>query len=175
MGNMDIVGSPFYVEQTFPKGARLLFERRSDTGEIVQWSPDGMNVSTSGGIKGFSKILSNFIYLVYEYGGGAFCVGIDGDVFVSNKEGIFHLTKAAKESDAKRIFENPILASKEDVRHADLFAFREYLFAVREHHSGKDGEEPQNLLVKFNIYSGEETIMVGNFLSYKLEVLFGWL
>lgn len=122
-------GSVFWVEQTFPKGRRVLFQRGADG--PIQWSKDEINVTNS----------------VHEYGGGSFCVD-DGKVFICHDGGVSQLTHSKAEP--RKIVYN---GEGEDIRYADLHLSGKYIYAVQEVHpiQGEDKLVPKNNLVRINI------------------------
>lgn len=118
-------GRVFWVEQTFPRGTRVLFERGDNTSN-VRWSGDEITVANC----------------THEYGGGSFCVD-DSRVYISTGRGIFELQEPGAEPIA--ILEN---GPNEDVRYADLFIHGCYIYAVEEAHTGPG--EPKNSLIRVN-------------------------
>uniref|UniRef100_A0A915EFC1 aldehyde dehydrogenase (NAD(+)) n=1 Tax=Ditylenchus dipsaci TaxID=166011 RepID=A0A915EFC1_9BILA len=124
-------GVPFWIEQTFPVGQKVLYSRDTQ-GKAVRWSPDGVSVSNS----------------VHEYGGGSLCVNDQtSSVFICHKGGIYELAKPLADP-------RPVV-QMENMRHADPFISGDYIYAVQERHSPEDPHaEPENLLVRVNISSG---------------------
>jgi hypothetical protein len=132
-------GRLFWVEQTFPTGRRVLFERGAHGKPPVRWSDDKTSVANS----------------VHEYGGGSFCVG-NGRVFICHGGGISEL-------DAPLAAPRPIVQNKEgeDVRHADPVFHDKFIYAVQERHEGK--AEPKNCVVRLNVETCETEMLVGRF------------
>ena len=90
---------------------------------------------------------------VHEYGGGAFAVSADGEVFFSHDDDgrLYRARRGA----APR----PVTTGSEHLRYADLAidAARNRLVAVREDHSGEG--EAVNTIVAIALGSGEETVL----------------
>ncbi|KAI1721343.1 prolyl oligopeptidase family domain-containing protein [Ditylenchus destructor] len=131
-------GTPFWIEQTFPAGQRVLYER-GKSGEKRRWSPEGVNCNNS----------------VHEYGGGCLFL-TDTRVYICSKGGIYELNKPEEEPRA--------IVSIENVRHADPHVAGDYVYAVQERHDkiSESGGEPENLLIRAHISTGEvSTVAVG--------------
>lgn len=136
-------GRVFWVEQTFPRGTRVLFERGDNTSN-VRWSGDEITVANCTHEYGFCLTWRIHCYVKYYHlsGGGSFCVD-DSRVYISTGRGIFELQEPGAEPIA--ILEN---GPNEDVRYADLFIHGCYIYAVEEAHTGPG--EPKNSLIRVN-------------------------
>jgi hypothetical protein len=153
----------FWTEQTFPDGVKVLFENTntaqnehysnpSERG--IQWSPDGINVSTRGeGEAGVVAVICKITLPVHEYGGGSFYVSDSApNVYISHNGAVYELL-GPLQSPPRPVTQYP---SGKDIRHADLFAHGKFIFAVQERHAQEEaGTEPQNLLVRVDAESGE--------------------
>ncbi|KAL3090150.1 hypothetical protein niasHS_006602 [Heterodera schachtii] len=129
-------GHPFWLEQT-AIGKKVLFSQDGD--EIVQWTQPDISVTNS----------------VHEYGGASLCVqwhnANGGGLLVCHSGGIWLLS-------APCAVPKPIIQSETPdgdgtlLRHADIAAHGDFVYAVQEIHSKKDeSAEPTNKLVRVNV------------------------
>ncbi|CEF60813.1 Peptidase S9, prolyl oligopeptidase, catalytic domain and Six-bladed beta-propeller, TolB-like domain-containing protein [Strongyloides ratti] len=135
--------SVFWVEQTFPKGRRALFQFNPKINKIIEWTDEQTNVAAA----------------IHEYGGGAFHVSKSNsnDVFITQGRQIC-LLKKPKDKNMKSIINLDLHKDKIDVRHADYVYQHPFIYSVREEFL-KEKTEPDNLLVSINIETSEENII----------------
>lgn len=93
---------------------------------------------------------------MHEYGGGCLFL-TDTRVFVCSKGGIYELNKPEEEP--------RVIVSIENVRHADPFVAGDYVYAVQERHDqiSESGGEPENLLIRAHITTGDVSTVVSFF------------
>uniref|UniRef100_A0A0K0DSM2 Peptidase_S9 domain-containing protein n=1 Tax=Strongyloides stercoralis TaxID=6248 RepID=A0A0K0DSM2_STRER len=135
--------SVFWVEQTFPKGRRSLFQYDPKISQIIEWTDEETNVAAA----------------IHEYGGGAFHVskGNSNNVFITQGKQIC-LLKEPKDRNMKSIVNLDLHKDKLDIRHADYVYQHPFIYSVREEFL-KEKEEPDNLLVSINIETSEENVI----------------
>uniref|UniRef100_A0A0N4ZWT1 Peptidase_S9 domain-containing protein n=1 Tax=Parastrongyloides trichosuri TaxID=131310 RepID=A0A0N4ZWT1_PARTI len=135
--------SVFWVEQTFPKGRRALFEYNEKEDQIVEWTDEETNVAAA----------------IHEYGGGAFHVSRtnSNEVFITQGKQIYFLNKP-KDKNIKSIINLDLHKDKIDIRHADFVYKHPFIYTVREQFL-ENKKEPDNLLVSININTREEIIL----------------
>uniref|UniRef100_A0A0K0EYD0 Peptidase_S9 domain-containing protein n=1 Tax=Strongyloides venezuelensis TaxID=75913 RepID=A0A0K0EYD0_STRVS len=135
--------SVFWVEQTFPRGRRSLFQYDPKVKKIIEWTDEVTNVAAS----------------IHEYGGGAFHVSKNdlSNVFITQGKQIC-LLKEPKDKNMKSIINLDLHKDKIDIRHADYVYQHPFIYSVREEFLSEKAE-PDNLLVSINIETSEENII----------------
>ena len=89
---------------------------------------------------------------VYEYGGGAFCVGAREVYFVNNRDQNIHAVPLRAASAHAADVPRAVTQGAQDERFGDLVWDGEAVLAVRETHGG--GTEPTHDLVRVDVASG---------------------
>lgn len=140
-GNLRANGSALYWLEARPSERGRTALMRHDRGGVRELTPAAADVRSR----------------VYEYGGGALCVGGGAVYFVNNQDQNIHAVSIGAAASARQAPAGAITRSPPTERFGDLAWDGSAVLAVRETHGG--GAEPKHELVRVDAATGAVRVL----------------